>query len=491
MADRTFLSTANGNLTQLPANVYVVKGNMIEVRKPLRKPGDAKKPVPYSAEFEPHWGQMPIWADEKTPYQILLAGSQGGKSHIGPLWIDREIHRALGEEPHPAMDYEFAIVAPSLQMQRQAKVGLARMVRYFENKYGWREDTILNKQDWKINLRAVGLPVQIYSGTAERQHRLQGSALRAAWIDEAGLVIDKSVYYITLQRLAGSGRLLVTTTPYLNGAPWLKVLIEEAEAGKPSTMVVRYSSLVNPYWSLEQDNRQREELTKSFYNMMYNAQFEKPQGLVYDECTYIEPFAIPRDWVRIIGIDPTQGGQDEFAAVWIAYDPWEPEVWYVYREFYLPCTPKLRSLDQQRRQPHEMLDMIWAMSVIEEWNDAESCLVPTQGREHISRIFVDPSNPGIRYDVQNLFNQSMVFKADPKLDGIIDMGRMLKTGRLLVFTTLINFQMEQTTYIYPYDQLGDVIGGVPLDRNNHLMDACRYAVRQSNESRSLAEPSFG
>ena len=75
--------------------------------------------------------------------------------------------------------------------------------------------------------------------------------------------------------------------------------------------------------------------------------------------------------------------------------------------------------------------------------------------------------------------------------GLVDVGSMLKTSNLVVFNTLIHWAFEQGQYIYPYDEFGDTIGEVPLDKDNHLMDATRYAVRQSEEARNLAEPSFG
>lgn len=484
-----YTTTANGNV-RLPTTAYKVEGNLIDVRRPRRKAGDVRQPVSYRHDFAPHWGQKPIWYDLQTANQIMLAGSQGGKSHIGPLWLWREIQRAVNKT-EPGVELLFSVVAPTLQMQRQATVGIARMVRFFEQRFGWSEDLILNKQDLRIDLRPVGYPVHIYSGSAERRHRLQGARLEAAWIDEGGQVRDKAIYYTTLQRLHGAGRMLITTTPYLAGAPWLREIIKKAEAGEdPDTTVVRFPSIVNPFFSIEEETRQRNSLPKWYFNMMYNAMFEVPQGIVYPDVTYIPPFEIPAHWVRIIGIDPTHGGQDEFAAVWIAYDPFEPETWYVYREFYLPCTPKLSAPDQRWRSPHEMLDMIHAMSLLDQWDEETEELTESDRREHISRIFVDPSKKETLYDVQNRFPDSEVFAADSKLAGLIEVGAMLKTGRLLVFDNLINWQFEQTNYIYPYDEFGETIGGEPLDRNNHLMDATRYAVRQSDEARNLAEPSF-
>ena len=487
---KIYVSTANGNL-RLPTDAYIVKGNVVEVRRPDRKLGDALEVGPLAATFEPHWGQKPIWYDQKTLNQILLAGSQGGKSHIGPHWLWREIERKINEGPK-GTEYLFGIVGPTLQMMRQATVGIARMVRFICAKFGCSEETILNKQDLKINLKPLGYNVEIYAGSAERRHRLQGARLEAAWIDEAGQVRDPAIYHITIQRLHGEGRLLITTTPYMAGAAWLTEVIKQAEEGDdPDTMVVRFPSIVNPYFSLEEETVLKRKLPPWYFNMMYNAEFEKPQGQVYPVCTYIDPVDIPASWPRFIGIDPTHGGKDKFAAVWLAYDPYEPEIWYVYREFYLSCAPSIADPNARWRSPHEMLDSIYAMSMVNKWDEEEKAFLPTEERENIGRIFVDPSKPETLHDVQNRFFESMVFKADPKMAGLVDVGSMLKTGNLLVFNTLIHWAHEQTSYVYPYDEFGETIGEVPLDRNNHLMDATRYAIRQSEEARGLAEPSFG
>lgn len=485
-----YLRTANGNLDRLRADVYDVTGNLINVRRSRRRHGDVKAPISYADEFVPHWGQKPIWADLETKQQLLIAGSQGGKSHIGPVFMWREIQKTVNE-PTASGIHLHGIVGPSLNKMRQSTVGIMRMVGFFKERFGWSEELILNKQDLRINLEPVGLPVHILSGSAERPGRLQGAHLDSAWIDEAGEVADRAIYMTTLQRLAGKGRLLVTTTPYLASSVWLKELLDKAKSGETDNlMAVRFPSIVNPYFSLEQEEYQRSELPDSYFRMMYLAKFELPEGLVYPSVRYVTPFTIPRNWVRIMGIDPTHGGSDEFAAVWIAFDPYDPETWYIYREFYMPCTPGPRDLDQRWKHPHEMLDSIYEMSVLETWDEDAKEFIPTDQPEQIGRIFIDPQKKETRADVQLRFRDAQVYAADPKLAGLIDVGRLLKTGRLVVFENLVNWQFEQGNYIYPRSDFGEKVAGKPRDKFNHLLDATRYAVRQCNDARNLAEPSF-
>ena len=137
-----------------------------------------------------------------------------------------------------------------------------------------------------------------------------------------------------------------------------------------------------------------------------------------------------------------------------------------------------------------MLDAIYAMSMVEKWDEERKEFVATDERETITRIFVDPSKKETLYDVQNRFTETQVYSADAKLAGLIEVGSVLKTGRLVVFNNLIHWAFEQSMYSYPFDEFGEAIGEVPMDRNNHLMDATRYSVRQSDSSRMLADPSF-
>ena len=486
---QSFITTANGNL-RLPAKPYKVEGNLIDVRRPRRKHGDQLAPTSYKVKFEPHTGQKPIWYDLETKQQILLAGSQGGKSHIGPIWLWREIERVLARLVDPDVEVSFGIMAPSLKMHRNPKVGMARMARFLNQRFGWPEDGFLNRQDWRIDLRQFGYPVHIHSGSAERPGSLQGERLEGAWIDEGGMV-GKAIHAVSLQRVHGEGRLLITTTPYVVGAPWLKELLEEAREGRPDVMVVRYPSIVNPYFSLKEEENLRRELGTAHFRMAHLATFDIPEGLVYSDVTYIEPFSIPRNWVRMIGVGPTSGGSDEFAAVWIAYDPYDPETWYVYRELYESCTPK-RGSNREYRGPDEMIEAIWAMSIVEKWEDRDTGFVPTGEREDIQRIFVDPADPEVRHNLEPFFPEARIFGADNTLMGIADVRAMLRTGKLLVFDDLINWRFEQTNYIYrrksEYDD--SVISGKPRDKYNHLMDCTRYVVRQCDEARSLAEPSW-
>lgn len=68
-------------------------------------------------------------------------------------------------------------------------------------------------------------------------------------------------------------------------------------------------------------------------------------GAVYSEWKpeapyFVEPFDIPKDWPRIMAIDPA--GRKPIAAVWIAISP--DNIWYIYRDLYNPAFKKVRDV---------------------------------------------------------------------------------------------------------------------------------------------------
>tara|TARA_Y100000310_G_scaffold4643_1_gene5552 strand:- start:104 stop:715 length:612 start_codon:yes stop_codon:yes gene_type:complete len=73
--------------------------------------------------------------------------------------------------------------------------------------------------------------------------------------------------------------------------------------------------------------------------MMYDAEFERPSGMIYDsfnpEKCVIPPFQIPQSWPRYVGIDY---GPVHTAVLWFAKTPneyrgWPSGTYFAYREY--------------------------------------------------------------------------------------------------------------------------------------------------------------
>ena len=83
----------------------------------------------------------------------------------------------------------------------------------------------------------------------------------------------------------------------------------------------------------ERTLRDLSSMTGARYKRLYLGQWAAPEGVIYDvfdsERHKVKAFTIPKDWPRIVGIDPFG---DCIAALWLALDP-RGQVWNVYREY--------------------------------------------------------------------------------------------------------------------------------------------------------------
>lgn len=286
-----------------------------------------------------HPGQWRAWESEKR-YVVILAGSQGGKTVMGPPWLYREIQR------HGPGDY--MVVTPTFQLlgkkalpafrtlfEGHLRLGKykASPVRIFEFSRDGSQRTF--GDTWN------GQPTNVFFGHAGDPDSLESATAKAAWLDEAGQNrFRKGSWEAIRRRLAiHQGRVLITTTPYNLG--WLKQLFYDPwQRGERDDIdVINFRNIDNPAYPRAEYDAARRELPWWKFNMFYNGLFERPAGLIYDTFRLgpddpnphtIPRFAIPRDWKRYVGIDP---GGVNLAAVFYAEDPGNKTL-YLYREYH-------------------------------------------------------------------------------------------------------------------------------------------------------------
>lgn len=162
-----------------------------------------------------------------------------------------------------------------------------------------------------------------------------------------------------------------------------------------------------------------------------------------------DPFAIPKSWPRLYGLDV--GGKT--AAVWLALDP-DTNVMYVYTSYY-----------KEREEPS-----IHASAI--------------KGRGEWIPGAIDPASRGrSQIDGEQLMQmyQDLGLKVSKAINavetGLYTVWEALSTDRLKVFRGQDQFMREIRSYAR--DEKGHVI-----KKNDHLMDAFRYAVM----TRDLAKP---
>lgn len=148
----------------------------------------------------------------------------------------------------------------------------------------------------------------VYFGYAADPESLESATVKGAWLDEAGQKKFKlGSWEAILRRLSlAQGRVLITTTPYDLG--WLKQkLWDRWKAGDGDIDVIRFESIANPAFPIEEFERARRDLPRWKFDLFYRAIFTRPAGMIYDafdeQLHKVPRFAIPDNWPRYLGLD--------------------------------------------------------------------------------------------------------------------------------------------------------------------------------------------
>lgn len=181
---------------------------------------------------------------------------------------------------------------------------------------------------------------------------------------------------------------------------------------------------------------------------------EVKEGTVYPDFKdhIVDPFPIKPEWLRIYGFD--KGWADATCLCCGAIDP-VTGVCYIYDEYYEVQKP----ITHHARRVKEKIE----------------------GTRMYKPILADPSvrnksdRDGVSY--QDYFYQvSGVWLQEGNnsiLDGIERVRDFMYMGKLKFFTSCVNLKEEAGNYTWKKDK-NDILQDVPIDRNNHLMDALRY-----------------
>lgn len=182
-------------------------------------------------------------------------------------------------------------------------------------------------------------------------------------------------------------------------------------------------------------------------------------GAIYPISDHIylrDPFRIPDHYVRWYGLDV---GYNVTAATFMAYDK-ESDVMYVYGEYVgEKCEPAVNAAAIRARSHG------WIRGII----DPASMGMSQSGGYTLMEL----------YEKQGL----SVETANNSVDlGIYECYQRLSEGRLIIFNTCLKTLGELR--LYRRDK-----NGKPVKKNDHLMDAMRYAV-MTGEKVWQVEPAF-
>lgn len=271
-------------------------------------------------------GQGYLLADYRARTLAAIAGTGGGKTQLGYWWL----YLRMMNEP----GYAWGLAEPTYPM-------LAKIIINSPDPNRPDLVTWLRQMGFHPEYKAVDRIIEtsygkVYLGSADNPDSMQGAAVKGYWLDEAGMMC-LIAYQTALQRISlFDGQVIITTTPYNRG--WLKTEIYDKADGD-YLHVEKWTSVDNPAFPKHVYDEMRTTLQRHRFSMMYDAEFERPMGMIYasfnsDKCV-IEPFHIPQSWPRYIGMDY---GPVHTAVIWYAKNPvkykgWPAGTMFGYREY--------------------------------------------------------------------------------------------------------------------------------------------------------------
>lgn len=392
-----------------------------------------------------HPGQRKAY-ESRRRFIAIISGTQSGKTSFGPVWLHREIERC------GAGDY--LVVTATYPLFKLKLV--PEMLRWFVQLWGWGEyhasDRVLTSRDGQT---------RIILGSAQAPSGLESATAKAAWLDECGQDGFRLESWEAVQRRLSlaQGRCLLTTTPYNLG--WLKTQVYDRwRAGDPDYEVIQFKSIDNPAFPRAEYDRAKRTLPAWKFAMFYRGEFTRPAGLIYedydDETMAVEPFAIPAEWPRYVGID---FGAVNTALVWIAEDVGR-KAYYLYRE----------SLEGGLSTAQHA-----AKALLNATNERVAGWYGGSKSETQQRM--DWKAAGIQA------HAPPVSDVEAGIDRVIG---LFKTKRLYVFKTCSGMRDELGTYSREVDDAGQPLEKIKDKETFHRLDALRYVIAGCTRERKQA-----
>jgi hypothetical protein len=411
-----------------------------------------------------HDGQRrAYWSDASRT--LILAGTQGGKSVVGPWWLLKQMQR-FGPG-------DYIVAGPELTLLRKKVV--PEIVTLFSTILG--AGALISSPDLKFVISRKGRQTifgsehtpktTIWFGHGDDPDSLESMTAKAAWLDEPGQKkFRRDSHEAIERRLAiADGPILYTTTPYV--LHWLKTdIYDKRDDPAARVVVINFDSIANPTFPREVWERAKATLPPWKFNMFYRGRFERPAGLIYD-CwseepggNLIRPFAIPANWPRWVGID--FGGVNT-AALKVAQEldgDGKPTGRWIGYEEYLAGGRTARQHAEAIKANEPRLPVAVGGAASEE-----------QWRQEFAAGGMPIYPPPIT-DVEV---------------GILRFYGLIKTRTFVVFETLAGFRDQMNTYSRVLDAQGERTETIEDKSAYHYLDAGRYFATLAAQGEPTAE----
>lgn len=377
--------------------------------------------------------------DSTARFIGCVSGIRGGKTTIGALWLLDQI-----QTDYQAGHYgDYLICAPTNKILDQST--LPKFKEFFPKDWGeWKEQKSYFELAW--NRPGSDEPCRIFVRSLDEPDAIEGMECLSAWIDECGKVKHQGWINVQGRLSVTKGRAILTTTPYAVNWFW-KEIWQRWKGGDKDYEVINWCSIDNPVFPKEEYERAQRTLPKAIFDRRYRGLFTRLEGLVYpefdEESHVVDSFDIPDSWLKFGGLD--FGKSNPNAVLCIAQDP-ETKVFYVYREFYQAET------------------LLKTLSIFLHNQDLAYVLADTQAAQNI-------------LELNKFYGNRNVKPADKNKDtGIARIRGLLSEGRLKFFRGRTDKTLEEIQeYHYATPDADGFNKDQTVDKNNHAMDALRYA----------------
>lgn len=398
-----------------------------------------------------HPKQVGVLSD-KARFILAKAGIRGGKTTVGAHWLCAEIYKAYAA----GKKGDWLVAAPTFKILQQSSLPTFRSV--IPQDWGaWRESRQCFELVWGN---------YVYFRSTDNPDSLEGMTLLGAWLDEAGQT-KKDVWVNIQGRLSiAKGKLLMTTTPYGDGNWTNKVIYQTAgkingeprPSGDKDISIWEWESVENPAFPRDEYERAKATLDPAVFRRRYQGVFTRLEGLVYADFKdeyIVDPFEVPHGWERFGGMD--FGKTNPTAIPCITEDP-VTNTFYVYKEFYRSEAPL----------------------------KASAGFIKDQGLRY---VLADPQSAQLILELNRQYGLGNVQAADNDIStGIERVNTLIRAGRLKIFRTCDNTIDEIMSYHYGRPDEDGYVKDKPVAKNNHAMDAIRYAFSKNMDVRRIYQP---
>jgi phage terminase large subunit-like protein len=317
--------------------------------------------------------------------------------------------------------------------------------------------------------------------------KFQAASVDLAHIDEECEVrVFNEIYQRTIDC---SGKIILTLTPLVDVAsgvkePWVFDLFEEMRDGRKDVVFVKLNVLENPYVPEEEKKKLQEKWIGHYEERArIYGDFIQRSGLVYNlwdrkkHC--VKRSKIPKDWRRIVSIDPAATGTT--AAIWAAVEPGTNNL-HLYQEYYE--SNRIVSDHAKNilvRNGGDAVD-VWLLDP--KWASQRNNETHKTGLQLYRENGIPVRAAEINYADYGLNAAREYFAAT------ID--EAARHPKVFVFEDLENFIYEIEHYTWDFFQKGEQKGlskDRPLKRNDHLQNAFQYlACMKPKARRSISMP---